>query len=161
LRTNPFDVQVKELKHASHESTLQLYFAYPFQVWSLATNNLNSKPTIESHPQKTLKRFTKRFAEQHKCTYYVRTITKKFLRMNQIYNTQAPKKPTNVSINSDLLAQAKELKINLSATLENALTDLVNAKQQELWKQKNKIAIEAYNQLVDENGVFGDDLRSF
>jgi len=81
--------------------------------------------------------------------------------MNQIYNTQAPKKPTNVSINSDLLAQAKELKINLSATLENALTDLVNAKQQELWKQKNKIAIEAYNQLVDENGVFGDDLRSF
>jgi len=81
--------------------------------------------------------------------------------MNQIYNTQAPKKPTNVSINSDLLAQAKELKINLSATLENALTDLVNAKQQELWKQKNKTAIEAYNQLVDENGVFGDDLRSF
>lgn len=81
--------------------------------------------------------------------------------MNQVYNTQAPKKPTNVSINSDLLAQAKELKINLSATLENALTDLVNAKQQELWKQKNKTAIEAYNQLVDENGVFGDDLRSF
>jgi len=29
LRTNPFDVQVKELKHASHESTLQLYLAYP------------------------------------------------------------------------------------------------------------------------------------
>jgi len=81
--------------------------------------------------------------------------------MNRIYNTQAPKKPTNVSINSDLLAQAKELKINLSATLENALTDLVNAKQQELWKQKNKAAIEAYNQLVEENGVFGDDLRSF
>jgi len=81
--------------------------------------------------------------------------------MNRIYNTQAPKKPTNVSINSDLLTQAKELKINLSATLENALTDLVNAKQQELWKQKNKAAIEAYNQLVEENGVFGDDLRSF
>jgi antitoxin CcdA len=81
--------------------------------------------------------------------------------MNHIFNTQAPKKPTNVSINSDLLTQAKELKINLSATLENALTDLVNAKQQELWKQKNKAAIEAYNQLVEENGVFGDDLRSF
>ncbi|MDP3333077.1 MAG: type II toxin-antitoxin system CcdA family antitoxin [Methylococcaceae bacterium] len=81
--------------------------------------------------------------------------------MNRIYNTQAPKKPTNVSINSDLLTQAKELKINISATLENALTDLVNAKQQELWKHKNKAAIEAYNQLVEENGVFGDDLRSF
>jgi len=81
--------------------------------------------------------------------------------MNRIYNTQAPKKPTNVSINSDLLTQAKELKINLSATLENALTDLVNAKQLELWKHQNKAAIEAYNQLVEENGVFSDDLRSF
>jgi len=81
--------------------------------------------------------------------------------MSHIYNTQAPKKPTNVSINSDLLAQAKELKINLSATLENALTDLVNAKQQELWKQKNKTAIEAYNQLIEKNGVFSDNLRSF
>jgi len=69
--------------------------------------------------------------------------------------------PTNVSINRDLLAQAKELKINLSAILENALTDLFNAKQQELWKQKNKAAIEAYNQLAEESGVFGDDLRSF
>jgi len=81
--------------------------------------------------------------------------------MSHICNTQAPKKPTNVSINSDLLAQAKELKINLSATLENALTDLVNAKQQELWKQKNKTAIEAYNQLIEKNGVFSDNLRSF
>jgi len=81
--------------------------------------------------------------------------------MNHTFDTLAPKKPTNVSINSDLLAQAKELKINLSATLENALADLVNSKQQELWKQKNKAAIEAYNQLIEENGVFGDDLRSF
>jgi len=81
--------------------------------------------------------------------------------MNRIYNTHAPKKPTNVSINSDLLTQAKELKINLSATLENALTDLVNAKQLELWKHQNKAAIEAYNQLVEESGVFSDDLRSF
>jgi len=31
--------------------------------------------------------------------------------MNYAYNTQAPKKPTNVSINSDLLAKAKALKI--------------------------------------------------
>ena len=84
-----------------------------------------------------------------------------FLRMSPAFDIHAPKKPTNVSINSDLLAKAKELKINLSATLENALIDLVNAKQRELWKRQNKAAIEAYNQLVEENGVFGDDLRSF
>jgi antitoxin CcdA len=81
--------------------------------------------------------------------------------MNQIFDTQASKKPTNVSINSDLLMKAKALRINLSATLESALIELVNVQQRELWKLENKTAIEAYNQLVDENGVFGDELRRF
>lgn len=81
--------------------------------------------------------------------------------MNPAFDTHAPKKPTNVSINSDLLAKAKALKINLSATLEAALSELVNAQQRELWKRENKIAIEAYNQLVEEHGTFSDDLRSF
>lgn len=81
--------------------------------------------------------------------------------MNQVFDTQASKKPTNVSINSDLLMKAKALRINLSATLESALIELVNAQQRELWKLENKTAIEAYNQLVDENGVFGDELRRF
>jgi antitoxin CcdA len=81
--------------------------------------------------------------------------------MNHIFDTQAPKKPANVSINSDLLTKAKELRINLSATFESALIELVNAKQRELWKLENKSAIEVYNKLVDENGVFSDELRSF
>lgn len=81
--------------------------------------------------------------------------------MNQAFDIQAPKKPTNVTINSDLLSKAKELKINLSATLETALSDIVNTKQRELWKHENKAAIRAYNQLVQENGVFNDGLRSF
>lgn len=83
------------------------------------------------------------------------------MRMNSFFDVRATKKPANVSINSDLLAKAKELKINLSATLEAALIELVNARQYELWKQQNKIAIETYNQLVEEHGTFSDDLRNF
>jgi len=49
--------------------------------------------------------------------------------------------------------------LNLSAKLENDLTDLVKADQQELWKHQNKAAIEAYNQMIEENGVFSDVLR--
>lgn len=79
--------------------------------------------------------------------------------MQKAFNPRAPKKPTNVSVNSDLLAQAKALKINLSATLELALTDLVNERQREIWKQENKGAIEAYNQLVEEHGTFGHDMN--
>lgn len=83
------------------------------------------------------------------------------MRMNPAFNIKAAKKPTNVSVNSDLLAKAKEMKINLSATLETALSELVSAKQREQWKLENKTAIEAYNQLVEEHGTFSDDLRNF
>ena len=77
------------------------------------------------------------------------------------YNSQAPKKPTNVSINSDLLSKAKALKINLSATLESALIELVNERQRELWREENRDAIASYNQMVEEHGTFSDDVRSF
>ena len=81
--------------------------------------------------------------------------------MNSTFDSQAPKKPTNVSINSDLLVKARNLKINLSSTLEAALAELVNAKQRELWRNQNKNAIEAYSQLVEDQGTFSDELRSF
>lgn len=71
------------------------------------------------------------------------------------------KKPTNVSINRDLLAQAKALNINLSSTLEQALNDKIIQLQTEKWKKENKSAIQNYNHLIEEQGIFGDDLRMF
>jgi antitoxin CcdA len=81
--------------------------------------------------------------------------------MNQVLSTPILKKPTNVSINSELLLKAKQLKINLSSTLEAALIEIINAKQREIWKRENETAIEAYNQMVENTGVFSDELRSF
>lgn len=81
--------------------------------------------------------------------------------MQSFYDQNAPKKPTNLSINSDLLKQAKDLNINLSATLEQALTAQVKAKQAQLWLEQNKNAIAAYNKSVDEAGVFSDGVRGF
>ena len=42
-------------------------------------------------------------------------------KMAAYTTSSASKKPTNVSINAELLAKAKSLDINLSATLESAL----------------------------------------
>jgi antitoxin CcdA len=81
--------------------------------------------------------------------------------MSHIFNSHAPKKPTNVSINSDLLEQAKGLNINLSATLESALTEQLRAKHRTQWKAENAKAIQAYNSFIEENGVFSDGLRKF
>jgi len=81
--------------------------------------------------------------------------------MHQLFDSRAPKKPTNLSINSDLLLKARELKINLSATLEHALAERLKQRQRELWLEENKNAIDAYNSFVENNGVFSDELRSF
>ena len=77
------------------------------------------------------------------------------------YDIQAAKKSTNLSVNSDLLMKAKALDINLSATLEQALSDVLRKRAKELWLLENREAITAYNKHVIEDGVFSDGLRLF
>ena len=81
--------------------------------------------------------------------------------MSYAYDTQAPKRPTNASINSDLLAKAKGFNINLSATLEHALAEQLRAEQRAQWLRENADAIQAYNQFVETNGTFSDSVRKF
>lgn len=81
--------------------------------------------------------------------------------MSNLYNTNAPKKAANVSINSDLLQQAKVLKINLSATLEYELAQLIRQKRRAQWLDENRTALDDYNAFVDKHGVFSDGLRQF
>ena len=81
--------------------------------------------------------------------------------MQAVFDQQAPKKATNLSVNSDLLNQAKSLKINLSATLEQALIVQVKKAQRDQWLKENKDAINELNKLSDENGLFSDSFRSF
>ena len=81
--------------------------------------------------------------------------------MPALYDLRAPKKTINLSINSDLLNRARSLNINLSATLENSLKQILEAKKAEQWKLENRAAILAYNDFVEENGCFSDEHRSF
>ena len=81
--------------------------------------------------------------------------------MRKIYDTNAPKKPANLSINSDLLNEAKSLKINLSATLEAALLGELKAARRDLWLAENKEAIDACNKLAESHGIFANKHRVF
>ncbi len=81
--------------------------------------------------------------------------------MSYVYDTTAPKKATNLTINSDLLKKSKKYKINLSQNFEQYLEAVIRQKTQEEWKKENKKAIDAYNNDVAKNGVFSDGLRSF
>ncbi len=81
--------------------------------------------------------------------------------MQPLYDTDAPKKATNLSLNSDLLVKAKDLQINLSATLEQALKEKLAEQEAKNWAEENKKAIQAYNDFVEEHGCFADEFRSF
>ena len=73
----------------------------------------------------------------------------------------ALKKATNVSIRSDLLADARELGINLSAEFENHLAEVVRQRRAEQWLRENREAIKAYNKFVEENGLWSEEFRSW
>ncbi|MBA1278624.1 MULTISPECIES: type II toxin-antitoxin system CcdA family antitoxin [Pseudomonadaceae] len=77
------------------------------------------------------------------------------------YDPHAPKRAVNLGVNGDLLHKARDLNINLSATLEQALVEALKNKQREQWLAENSKAIDAYNEYVEAQGVFSDELRSF
>ena len=80
--------------------------------------------------------------------------------MTHAYDQFAPKKPTNLSINSDLLAKAKYLRLNLSATLEKALAEEVRKAERAQCLESNRKAIDASTRLAEERGLFADSYRT-
>lgn len=81
--------------------------------------------------------------------------------MNNAHNPSSPKKSANLSVNSDLLSQAKKLGINISSLLETSLSQEVQRLKTQAWLQENKEAIQAYNEDIDSHGAFGDEIRAF
>lgn len=78
-----------------------------------------------------------------------------------MYDLQAPKKATNLSLNSELLEKAKRLKINLSATMEKALEKEVSQRLESEWRKENAEALDACNALTEQHGLFSDTYRVF
>jgi antitoxin CcdA len=72
------------------------------------------------------------------------------------YDINAPKNPTSLSINSDLLKKSRRLKIDLSAALENALIKEVRAAERDKWLKDNQKAINSLNNLIATKGQFSD-----
>ena len=81
--------------------------------------------------------------------------------MAHVFDSKATKKPTNLSVNSDLLSRARKMKINLSATLEKALVVEIKNAEKEKWLKRNKKAISALNNLTEQRGLFSDNFREF
>lgn len=62
------------------------------------------------------------------------------------------KKPVNLSIDVELLAEAKSAGTNLSSVLEEALRARLAAQRADRWRDENREAIEASNRELAANG---------
>lgn len=65
----------------------------------------------------------------------------------------AAKKATNVSLSEALLADAKELRINISQAAEAGVAKAVAEKRAELWVEENREAFESSNAYVEKHGL--------
>jgi antitoxin CcdA len=84
-----------------------------------------------------------------------------FSAENLMPTARRSKKAVNVSISADLLRDARDNEINLSATLEAAIEHELQQLRKREWLDQNENAIQAYNRDVEEQGAFSDGLRTF
>lgn len=73
----------------------------------------------------------------------------------------APKKPTNLSLNAKVLETAKELGMNISQTVDTLLAEEVRRRYWEKWKEENKEAMLAYNERIAREGLPLAKYRTF
>ena len=73
----------------------------------------------------------------------------------------APKRPTNLSLNAKVLDMARELGMNLSATVDALLAEEVKRRYWERWNEQNKEAIAHYNARIEREGLPLARYRSF
>ena len=73
----------------------------------------------------------------------------------------ARKKAVNLSVDAVLLQEARDSGINLSATLERALEDVLRQDRRARWLADNRRRIATYNEQLEAHGAFADTLRSF
>jgi antitoxin CcdA len=71
------------------------------------------------------------------------------------------RKSVNLSVKAELSREARDRNINLSATLERALEDVLRQDRRAHWLKDNRQRIAAYNAQVEEHGAFADALRRF
>lgn len=71
------------------------------------------------------------------------------------------RKAVNLSIDTELVALARESGVNLSALLERALRETLREKREELWREANKAALDAYDRHIERDGLWCDEFRTW
>ena len=63
------------------------------------------------------------------------------------------RKATNITLDAELLAQARALKVNISQASEVGASRAVAVKKAAVWLQQNQAALDSSNAYVEANGL--------
>jgi antitoxin CcdA len=72
---------------------------------------------------------------------------------------QVRKRAVNLFVDTDLLDEARRLRVNLSETLEGRLRTIVRAEREQRWLEENREAIESINSFIERHGLLASKLR--
>jgi antitoxin CcdA len=81
------------------------------------------------------------------------------MRMNDASPSRSPRRgpalrrATNVSLSADIVAEARELDINLSQACERGLVETIAETRAARWLEENREALESSNRWVEANGL--------
>ena len=70
---------------------------------------------------------------------------------------QVRKRAVNLFVETELLDEARRMRINLSETLEGRLRTIVRAELEKRWLEANRSALAAYNARVSADGLLSDE----
>lgn len=78
--------------------------------------------------------------------------------MQLIYNTDAPKRPVNLTANSELINMVRNENGNLSKIFEHSMISFLAERELTRWKEDNKAAFDSYNRMIAERGSVSGDI---
>lgn len=71
------------------------------------------------------------------------------------------KRAVNLSVDAEILAEAKAMNLNLSQILEDDLRARVRQARIDRFSEENKDAIEWHNRFIEENGIWSEEYRDW
>ena len=93
-------------------------------------------------------------------------MTNRFEEPPRPFRRDDPKRPRrkrslNVSVDEEIVREAKEMGLNLSQTLEDELRRQVREEKIRRFQDEHKEAIESHNRFIEKHGIWSKKYRSW
>jgi antitoxin CcdA len=74
-------------------------------------------------------------------------------------NQSVRKARLNITVDADLLSEARKQGLNLSELMERTIANATKAERARKWREDNAEAIRQHNEMIEKDGLWSDGLR--